>query len=73
VYRFIHAYAVALKDLNAAIGLNAKSNLAFYYRAEVYEGLGRKDDAIADYRQALAVAPSDQDSKDALKRLGINP
>ena len=62
-----------MKDLNAAIGLNAKSNLAFFYRAQVYEGLGRKDDAIADYRQALVIDPNDQDSKDALTRLGIKP
>jgi len=64
---------VALKDLNAAIGLNPKSNLAFYFRAEVYEGLDRKDDAIADYRQALVIDPKDSDSKDALKRLGVTP
>jgi len=73
VYRHILAYAVALKDLNAAIGLNPKSNLAFYFRAEVYEGLDRKDDTIADYRQALVIDPKDSDSKDALKRLGVTP
>ncbi len=73
VYRAIRAYDVALKDLNAAIAMNTKSNAAFYFRAQVYEALGRKDDAIADYRQALGVDPNDQDSKDALKRLGASP
>jgi tetratricopeptide (TPR) repeat protein len=73
VYRFIHAYAVALNDLNAAISLDPKSNAAFYFRAQVYEGLERKNDAIADYRQALVIDPTDQDSKDALKRLGVTP
>lgn len=73
VYRAIRAYDVALKDLNAAIAMNAKSNAAYYYRAQVYEGLGRKDDAIADYRLALGVDANDQDSKDALKRLGVAP
>jgi len=64
---------VALKDLNAAIALDAKSNTAFFYRAQVNEGLGKKDDAIADYRRALGVDPSDQDSKAALTRLGAKP
>lgn len=70
VFRYIRAYEIALQDLNAAIALNAKSNPAFYYRAQVYEGLGRGADAIADYRQALVIDPNDQESKDALKRLG---
>jgi len=70
LYRYIHAYDIALKDLNASIGINPKSLAAFYYRAQVQEGLGHKDDAVADYRRALTIDPNDQDSKDALKRLG---
>lgn len=73
VYRYIRAYDVALKDLNASIGINAKSLGAYYYRAQVQEGLGHKDEAIADYRKVLTIDPNDQDSKDALKRLGAKP
>jgi tetratricopeptide (TPR) repeat protein len=67
------ADSTALDDLNAAIKLDAKSNNAFYYRARVFEALGRKDEANADFRQALVLDPNDQDSKGESKKLGANP
>jgi len=39
----------------------------------VFEALGRKDEAIADFRRALVLDPNDQDSKGELKKLGANP
>jgi hypothetical protein len=39
-------------------------------RASAYEALGRADDAIADYRRALAKDPFQTESRDALVRLG---
>jgi Tfp pilus assembly protein PilF len=46
-------------------------------RAEIYEKLGRRDNAIADYREALKLDPSGDDgamgSTEGLKRLGVVP
>ncbi len=73
VYRSISAYNLALKDLNEAADLDPKSNAAFFFRGRTYEDLGRKDEAIADFRRALAIDPADEDSKNALNRLGAKP
>jgi len=39
-----------------------------------YEALGKREEAIADFRRALSLAPDDSDvqaaGRDALKRLG---
>ena len=35
--------------------------------------MGRKEEAIADYRRALSLKPDDQTSIDALKTLGAGP
>jgi hypothetical protein len=40
---------------------------------EAFERLGRRDDAIAEYRRALAIAPAYPSSQDALRRLGAPP
>jgi tetratricopeptide (TPR) repeat protein len=42
-------------------------------RASIFEALGRKEEAIADFRRALAKDPNKQNSKDGLKRLGATP
>jgi len=42
-------------------------------RGAIYEKLGQRDKAIADYRAALEIDPSDQFAKDWLKRLGVTP
>jgi lipoprotein NlpI len=44
-----------------------------YTRGRIFEALGRREDAIADFRQSLAVNPNDPASRDALKRLGVAP
>jgi lipoprotein NlpI len=38
-------------------------------RARVYEALGRRDQAVADLGAALAIRPSNDEAKAALKRL----
>ena len=43
---------------------------AYGARGAVYEETGRTEEAIADYRQAVALDPNDEKSKNALKRLG---
>jgi len=40
-------------------------------RAEIYEKLG-KDGVIADYRQALSLAPDTKLAQEGLKRLGAD-
>jgi Flp pilus assembly protein TadD len=42
-------------------------------RGHILEALGRREAAIADFRQALAKDPNIKDSIAALKRLGANP
>jgi TonB family protein len=39
-------------------------------RAEVYERLGRRDDAVASYRAALKLQPNMREAQDGLRRLG---
>ena len=43
---------------------------AFHNRAVFEEGLGHREAALADYRQALRYRPDDEASRDALVRLG---
>ena len=47
--------------------------VAYYNRGIAYQKKGDKDQAIADYRKALEINPSDQDAKNNLKRLGAMP
>jgi tetratricopeptide (TPR) repeat protein len=53
----------------------SRENRSFAYtnRGYTYEKKGDKDQAIADFRKALEINPSDQDAKDNLKRLGVTP
>ena len=39
-------------------------------RGHIYEALGRREEAIADFRGALAIEPRLQGSRDGLRRLG---
>jgi len=39
----------------------------------IFEALGRREEAIADFRRALSKDPNMQGSKDGLKRLGVEP
>jgi Flp pilus assembly protein TadD len=47
--------AFGLPDAEKAITLEPKQAAFLETRAEIYEKLGRRADAIADYRSALAV------------------
>jgi tetratricopeptide (TPR) repeat protein len=46
---------------------------AYLERGYAFEALTRREEAIADFRRALAIDPSIQESRDALKRLGAAP
>jgi len=60
----------ALNDVNQALQLAANDPTALRIRGNVYEGLNRTDEGIADYKQALAQDPLQAESRDALQRLG---
>jgi len=42
-------------------------------RGHIFEALGKREEAIADFRRAVASDPSMEGSRDALKRLGAAP
>ncbi|MGI8723974.1 MAG: tetratricopeptide repeat protein [Methyloceanibacter sp.] len=59
----------ALADVNQALLLAPDNALALRVRGNIYEALTRTDDAIADYRLALAKDPFQAESRMALMRL----
>jgi tetratricopeptide (TPR) repeat protein len=67
---------LAIADLTAAIPLGSdRGYTAMVDRAKIYEGLGRRDQAVADLQNALAVRPGSEEVRLALRRLGapLNP
>jgi serine/threonine protein kinase/lipoprotein NlpI len=60
----------ALSDYSDAVRLNPKSGLARQGRGLANEGLGRRDEAIKDLREALQLDSSLTRSREALQRLG---
>ena len=71
-YQLIGEVAKALPIVMKSLQLETSPN-ALETRAEIYEKLGRREEAIADYRAALARAPSMQPAKDGLVRMGVTP
>ena len=67
----VHGHAFGLPDAEKAVSLQPKQAAFLETRAEIYEKLGRRADAIADYRAALAVDTSLKLADDGLKRLDI--
>lgn len=61
---------VALADANQALQLAANDPLALRVRGDVYQALQRSDEAISDYRTALAQDPFQAESREALVKLG---
>jgi Tfp pilus assembly protein PilF len=62
-----------LLDIQRALQLKPDAAQAFDTRAHVYEALGKRDDAIADFRRALEIQPRLQGSRAGLQRLGVIP
>ena len=68
----------ALEDANRAVELSNPDDYMYYTqasildtRAHIHEALGHKNQAIADYRQALEIHPRLDISKRGLIRLGV--
>jgi Tfp pilus assembly protein PilF len=66
-----------LADVEKSLELDPNNVYALDTRGNIYEALGRRDEAIADFRRALSVGADNPDvqtrGKEALKRLGVSP
>lgn len=65
--------AGGLADAEEAVKLAPKNPFCLGTRAAIYDKLGRRGDAVADYRAAFALDPRDPEAIDGLKRLGAAP
>ncbi len=65
-------YVQAISDYTKSIQL-APDNFAYTNRAWAHEQNDERDLAIADYRAALKLDPTDSHAKEALQRLGVSP
>ena len=65
--------AKGLPDAEKAVAMAPKNAASMETRAEIYERLGQRDGAIADYRAALVLDNHIQLALDGLKRLGADP
>jgi tetratricopeptide (TPR) repeat protein len=62
-------YMHALTDLNTAIRLDRFYRDAYLARAKIYEKMGQREQAIADYRSASPFWHTNPEAEAALKRL----
>jgi tetratricopeptide (TPR) repeat protein len=62
-----------LRDVNMALILAPKNAPVIETRAEIEEKLGKRDQAIADYRAALKLDPKMKEASDGLTRLKATP
>jgi Tfp pilus assembly protein PilF len=65
--------AKGLPDVQRALEFDPEFAAAYDTRGHIYEALGRKEDAIADFRKALALDPEELGSREGLKRLSAPP
>jgi tetratricopeptide (TPR) repeat protein len=66
----------ALDDVQRSLVVFRRDASALNQRGRIYEAMGRKQDAIADFRAALALdqgAKANADSRAGLRRLGVEP
>ena len=66
----------ALDDVQRSLAVFRRDASALNQRGRIYEAMGRKQDAIADFRAALALdqgAKANADSRAGLRRLGVEP
>jgi tetratricopeptide (TPR) repeat protein len=66
-------FAAALENYTKLIKLVPTEGRVYQARAANLEHLGRKEEAIADYRKALSLDPTLSESIEGLKRLGSTP
>ena len=61
----------ALEDAQRAVELDRRLPMAYAARASAVEALNRRDEAITDFRAALALAPAMREAREGLGRLGV--
>jgi tetratricopeptide (TPR) repeat protein len=67
-------WEAAIADLTAAIPLSYDHGYAALIdRSKLHEGLGLREEAVADLQAALAVRPGSEEVRVALRRLGALP
>jgi tetratricopeptide (TPR) repeat protein len=65
--------AQGLPDAERSLQLRPDDAPTLGTRGLIYEALGRSEDAIADFRRALAIDPNMREGREALQRLGVSP
>ncbi|MGO9486580.1 MAG: tetratricopeptide repeat protein [Rhodomicrobium sp.] len=65
--------AQGLPDAEKSLELRPNDPGTLDTRGSIFEALGRREEAIGDFRRALSKDPTKQSSKDGLKRLGVEP
>jgi hypothetical protein len=63
------AISAALGDAQQALAVASDDAFALRVRGDIYQAMGRTDEAIADYRQALERDPFQPESREALVKL----
>jgi len=64
-------YVDALKTLELALAVKSSYDEAYYWMGRCYEKLGKKEEAIDNYKQALQLSPDYIEAKDALAKMGV--
>lgn len=64
-------YSTAADVLKQALTVQNTFDEGYYWLGRCYEKLGKQEDAIATYQQALQIDPDYLEAKDALSRMGI--
>jgi Tfp pilus assembly protein PilF len=54
-----------MRDIEQAVALAPERAYAYIVRANMMKEIGRRDDAIKDYRRALELKPSQETRKEA--------
>jgi tetratricopeptide (TPR) repeat protein len=65
--------ADGLPDAERSLALKPGDARTLDIRGHILEALGRREEAVADFRRALSIEPRMRGSRDGLKRLGAAP
>lgn len=71
--RYKEDYETALQCFNQAILADSSFFQAYCNRGEAYEHMGKTQNAIDDFKTAMALNPQYEEAKRQLKRLGVTP
>ena len=59
----------ALADVDKCIELHPTSNIAYEYKANYLEYMGKRQEALENYKKALEINPNSQNAKDNINRI----